>query len=212
MATPVKKGILGRKIGMTQIFGPDGAVVPVTVLEAGPCTLVQVKRQEKDGYQAIQLGFLPKKARRVNKPLSGHFAKHGVEPARHLREIRLKELGQEKPGDLLTAQIFAPGEKVDVTGISKGRGFTGGVKRHGWKGGGATHGSMFHRAPGSIGASSDPSRVFKGKTLPGHMGCEKVTAQNLEVVEVRGNYLLVKGAVPGAPNGLVTIRSTVKGG
>lgn len=211
MATAVDKGILGRKIGMTQIFRGDGTVVPVTVLEAGPCPVIQVKSKEKDGYEAVQVGFLRKKVSRVNKPLSGHFAKYKLNPTAVVKEIRLKGAGSFNAGDSLTADLFKVGDRVDVAGTSKGRGFAGGVKRHGWKGGGATHGSMFHRAVGSIGASSDPSRVFKGKTMPGHMGAERVTVQNLEIVEIKGNYLFVKGAVPGARKSLVTIRNAVKG-
>lgn len=211
MARTVAKEILGRKIGMTQLFRGDGTVVPVTVLEAGPCPVIQVKSKEKDGYEALQVGFLKKRASGVNKPLSGHFARHKVNPLAVIKEIRPKEVGGFKAGDSLTVELFKVGEKVDVAGQAKGRGFAGGVKRHGWKGGGATHGSMFHRAVGSIGASSDPSRVFKGKRLPGHMGCQRVTLQNLEIVEIKGNYLFVKGAVPGARNSLVTIRNAVKG-
>ena len=211
MATAVDKGILGRKIGMTQLFRGDGTVVPVTVLEAGPCPVIQVKSKERDGYEAVQVGFLRKKVSRVNKPLSGHLAKYKLNPTAVVKEIRLKGAGSFNAGDSLTADLFKVGDRVDVAGTSKGHGFAGGVKRHGWKGGGATHGSMFHRAVGSIGASSDPSRVFKGKTMPGHMGAERVTVQNLEIVEVKGNYLFVKGAVPGARNSLVTIRNAVKG-
>lgn len=211
MATAVDKGILGRKIGMTQIFRGDGTVVPVTVLEAGPCPVIQVKSKEKDGYEAVQVGFLRKKVSRVNKPLAGHFAKYKLNPTAVVKEIRLKGAGSFNAGDSLTADLFKVGDRVDVAGTSKGHGFAGGVKRHGWKGGGATHGSMFHRAVGSIGASSDPSRVFKGKTMPGHMGAERVTVQNLEIVEIKGNYLFVKGAVPGARKSLVTIRNVVKG-
>ena len=207
----VAKGILGKKIGMTQLFQEDGTVVPVTVVEAGPCTVVCVKGEDRYGYSSLQLGFLKKRAHRVNKPMMGHFKKFGVEPAAVLKEIRLRDVSGFKPGDTISADIFRVGEKVDVTGISKGRGFAGGMKRHGWKGGGATHGSMFHRAPGSIGASSDPSRVFKGKRLPGHMGDERVTVQNLEIVDIRGNLIFLKGAIPGARNSVVTIRSAVKG-
>ncbi len=210
MASVTKKGILGRKIRMTQIFSPDGMLVPVTVLEAGPCTVVEVRTQARDGYNALQLGLGKKKRKRTTKPVAGYFAKRSLEPAAWLKEIRVEDVGEAKAGDTIEAAIFKAGDKVDVTGTSKGRGFAGGVKRHGWKGGGASHGSMFHRAPGSIGASAYPSRVFKGKTLPGHMGNSRVTVQNLEVVEVRGSHILVKGAVPGAPNTPVTIRSSLK--
>ena len=203
-------GILGKKIGMTQFFDEDGRVVPVTVLQAGPCVVVQRKSADRDGYDAIQVGlvdFLREKL--VNKPARGHFAKAGVEPVRFLREFRLEE-GAEgwQPGDRILAEEFRPKDKVDVIGVSKGKGFQGVVKRHNFRGGGATHGSMFHRAPGSIGQSAYPSRVFKGVRLPGRMGGERVTARGLEVVEVQpdDNVILVRGAVPGARGGYVAIR------
>ncbi len=203
-------GILGKKIGMTQRFDEEGRVVPVTVLQAGPCVIVQRKSAARDGYDAIQVGlvdFLRDKL--VNKPARGHFAKAGVEPVRFLREFRLDgDADTFQPGDRILAQDFRPNEKVDVIGSSKGKGFQGVVKRHNFRGGGATHGSMFHRAPGSIGQSADPARVFKGVRLPGRMGGKRVTVRGLVIVDVQPdeNVILVRGAVPGARGGYVTIR------
>jgi large subunit ribosomal protein L3 len=204
-------GLLARKRGMTQVFSANGNVVPVTVLEAGPCTVVQVKTQARDGYDALQIGFEPKK-KNVNKPMAGHFKKANVAPARVVREVRLKSTEGYQVGQTLTVEVFKPGELVDVGGVTKGQGFQGGVKRYGWRGGDATHGSMFHRAPGSIGASSDPSRVYPGHHLPGRMGAEHRTIPHLEVIRVLAeqNLLLVKGAVPGATGGLVIVRKSVK--
>lgn len=206
-----KEGLVGRKVGMTQLFGKDGNVIPATVLKAGPCTVVQVKTADRDGYDAIQLGFEEVK-KNVGKPRAGHFKKAGVPNARILRELRLESVANYQVGQKIGADLFTPGELVDVTGVSKGKGFQGGIKRHGWSGGGATHGSMFHRAPGSIGASSDPSRVFKGHRLPGRMGGEQRTTQNLEVIRVvpEQNLLVVKGAIPGSIRGVVLIRKSVK--
>ena len=201
-------GLIGRKVGMTQIFSERGELVPVTVLQAGPCTVVQKRVRAKDGYDAVQMGFEPvTKKRGVNKPAAGHFKKAGVAPQRLLREVRGMAPEEFELGQQLTAGVFEVGEKVDVVGVSKGKGFQGGVKRHGFRGGADTHGSMFHRAPGSIGASSYPSRVFPGQHLPGHMGTDRVTAKNLAVVGVDADrsLLLVKGAVPGAPRGVVLI-------
>ena len=203
-------GILGRKIGMTQVFDDDGRVVPVTVLKAGPCVVVQRKSASRDGYEAIQVGLVDYlRERLVNKPAKGHFAKAGVEPVRYLREFRLAP-GEEglQPGDRILAEHFKPRERVDVLGVSKGKGFQGVVKRHNFRGGGATHGSMFHRAPGSIGQSAYPARVFKGVRLPGRMGGNRVTVQGLEIVEVHpdDDVILVRGAVPGARGGYVAIR------
>ncbi len=211
MGKAMTLGLLARKRGMTQVFGNDGNVIPVTVLEAGPCTVVQVKSQASDGYEALQIGFEPKK-KNVTKPMAGHFKKANVPASRGLREVRLKSTEGYQVGQTLTADVFKPGELVDVSGVTKGQGFQGGVKRHGWSGGDATHGSMFHRAPGSIGASSDPSRVFPGHRLPGRMGAEPRTISHLEVVRVlpEQNLLLVKGAVPGATGGLVLVRKSVK--
>jgi large subunit ribosomal protein L3 len=197
-------GILGIKLGMTQIFADDGTVVPCTVLQAGPCVVVQKRTKQKDGYDAVQLGLVEFiKPQRVNKPMTGHFKKAEQPPMRLLREVRLEESGEDtKVGDRVLVDGFQPGELVDVVGVSKGRGFQGGVKRWHYRGGDATHGSMFHRAPGSIGGSSYPSRVWPGQHFPGHMGSERVTAKNLRVVKVDSdeNLMLVCGSVPG-PNG-----------
>ncbi len=201
-------GIIGKKIGMTQVFRPDGQVVPVTLLKAGPCVVVQRKTPARDGYDAVQLALI-EKARKPNKPQAGHLKKAGVEGgARFLREFRLKGGADLKPGDRVLVDQFKPKEKVDVTGISKGRGFAGVVRRHGFGGGDATHGSMFHRAPGSIGASSFPSRVFPGTRMGGHMGHAQVTVRNLEVIDVdpEDHVLMVKGAVPGPNGGYVIVR------
>ncbi len=208
----MEKGLIGRKLGMTQVFSEEGAAVPVTVIEAGPCVVIQKKSQETDGYEAVQLGFGRKKPGRVTKPLQGHFKKADKGFFRVLREFRLENAKDYEVGSELNVDIFSVGEYVDVVGISKGRGFAGGVKRHGFKGGKASHGSMFHRAPGSIGASADPSRVLKGKKLPGHMGDSRVSVQNLLVFGVRPdrNLLLVRGSVPGSMNGIVLIKNAVK--
>lgn len=203
-------GILGKKIGMTQVFDEDGRVVPATVLQAGPCVVVQRKSASRDGYEAIQVGLVDFiKERRVNKPAKGRFEKVGVEPVGFLREFRLDEASDYKPGDRILASDFRVKQRVDVVGVSKGKGFQGVVKRHGFAGGPATHGAMFHRAPGSIGQSSYPSRVFKGMRLPGRMGNRRVTTRGLEVVGVLpdDNILLVRGAVPGTSGGYVMIRS-----
>lgn len=200
------KGILGKKIGMTQVFAEDGRVIPATVVEAGPCRVVQVKETERDGYDAIQLGFEDmRKEKNVTKPMLGHFKKASIPPYRFLREIRMKGL---KVGDTITVDIFNKGDRVSITGVSKGKGFQGVVKRFHYHGGPASHGSMFHRAPGSIGSSSFPSRVWKGKGLPGHMGNERVTTKNIEVIDVRKeqNLLVVKGAVPGATGSYLIIK------
>ncbi len=208
----MKEGLIGRKVGMTQLFGKDGNVIPATVLRAGPCTVIELRTKSTHGYDAVQLGFEEQK-RGVTKPMAGHFKKAGVAPMRILREVRLPKTEITfQPGQRVTVDLFNVGELVDVTGISKGKGFQGGVKRYGWAGGDATHGSMFHRAPGSIGASSDPSRVWPGHRLPGRMGGAKVTAQNLEVIRIlpEQDLLVVKGAVPGANGGLVVIRKSIK--
>ncbi len=208
-------GILGIKLGMTQVFAEDGAVVPCTVLQAGPCVVVQRRTMEKDGYDAVQLGLVEFiKPQRVNKAMTGHFKKSEVAPMRFLREVRLEESGDAtQTGERVLADRFAAGEIVDVTGVSKGRGFAGGVKRWHYRGGDASHGSMFHRAPGSIGGSSFPSRVWKGQHMPGHMGNARVTAKNLKVVKVDAeeNLILVCGSVPG-PNGAYIVIRKVKGG
>ena len=209
----VRKGILGKKIGMTQIFTESGEAVPVTVIEAGPCYVTQVKTVETDGYNAVQLGFEEVKPKRLTKPELGHLRKNNLPPLRHLREIRTDDAASYEVGQVIDVSIFQEGERVDVTGTSKGRGFAGVVKRHGFGGGPKTHGqSDRHRAPGSIGATSTPGRVFKGLRMAGRMGGERVTVQNLEVVQVdpERNLLVVKGAVPGARGGLLLIRSAVK--
>jgi len=207
------KGILGKKLGMTQVFAVDGRCIPVTVVEAGPCVVLQKKTVATDGYNALQLGFGAKKSHRVNKPEMGHFKKVGKGAFAQLREIRAENVDDYNVGDEITCGgIFAAGDIIDVTGTSKGKGFQGVIKRWNFAGGRATHGSMFHRAPGSIGASAWPSRVFKGKKMAGQMGNARVTVQSLQVVEVRPeeNLILVKGAIPGAKNSLVMIRKGIK--
>lgn len=209
-----KEGLIGRKVGMTQVFGEDGSHIPVTVIQAGPCTVVGVRTKATHGYDALQLGFEPKK-KHVTKPEAGHFERAGVSPMRVQREIRLgksENLEGYRVGQTLTVEMFEAGQLVDVVAVSKGKGFQGGVKRYGWYGGDATHGSMFHRAPGSIGASSDPSRVWPGHHLPGRMGGDRRTVLNLNLVRVvpEHHLLLVRGAVPGANGGLVVVRKSVK--
>lgn len=206
-------GILGRKLGMSQVFRPDGRVAPVTAIEAGPCTVTQVKTVEKDGYSAVQVGFGTRK--KINRPLRGHLRKSGVQSVRYLREIRLASDPTIGLGATIDVSIFKPGDHVDVVGISKGKGFAGVVKRHGFGGGPKTHGqSDRHRAPGSIGSGTTPGRVLRGLRMAGHMGHERVTVQNLEVIaaDPNRNLLLVKGSVPGANNGLLIIRRAVKSG
>ena len=207
----MKKALLGRKLGMTQIFSEHGKVIPVTVIEAGPCTVVQVKTKDADGYDAVQLGFGDVKAKKVTKPSAGHFKKASVEPKKHLREFRLEEISYNV-GDELKADLFTAGEFVDITGTTKGKGFQGVIKRHGQSRGPMGHGSMYHRRPGSMGPTSTPGRVFKGKKLPGHMGMQTVTIQKLEVVNVDldKNVILVKGSVPGNKGAILKIRNSVK--
>ena len=209
----MKKGIIGKKIGMTQIFDENGNVIPVTVIEAGPCAVVQKKTVENDGYSAVQLGFSDAKVNRVNKPLKGHFAKGDVAPKKVLREFRLEDDSALNVGDIVKADIFADGEYVDVTGTSKGKGYQGTIKR--WNGSRLkeTHGTgPVHRHAGSMGACSTPSRIFKGKKMPGHMGAERVTVQNLIVakVDAENNLLAIKGAVPGPKGGTVLVYNSVK--
>ena len=208
----MKKGLIGKKIGMTQIFNEEGKVIPVTVIEAGPCVVSQVKTEETDGYNSIQLGFGAIKESKVNKPERGHFTKANIAPARYLREFRVDSIEDVKVGDELKADIFMAGDKIDIQGTSKGKGFQGVIKRHGQHRGPMGHGSMYHRRPGSMGSTSTPGRVFKGKKLPGHMGAETVTIQNLEVikVDVDKNIILVKGSVPGAKGSILKIKSSVK--
>ena len=208
----MKKGIIGKKIGMTQIFDESGKVIPVTVIEAGPCIVVQVKTTENDGYQAIQLGFGEVKEHKVIKPLKGHYTKVNLTPKKHLREFRVDSLENVKVGDELKADIFAAGDKLDIQGTSKGKGFQGVIKRHGQSRGPMGHGSMYHRRPGSMGPTSTPGRVFKGKKLPGHMGNQTITIQNLEVIKVDldKNVILVKGSVPGAKGAILKLKTSVK--
>lgn len=208
----MKKAILATKVGMTQIFNEDGVLTPVTVLQAGPCVVTQVKTAENDGYSAVQVGFVDKREKLVNKPLKGHFEKAGVSYKRYVRELKLEDAESYTLAQEIKADIFEAGDKVDATAVSKGKGFQGAIKRHGQHRGPMAHGSKFHRHQGSNGACSSPSRVFKGKGMPGHMGCVKVTVQNLEVVRVDAeqNLLLVKGAVPGPKKALVTIKETTR--
>jgi large subunit ribosomal protein L3 len=206
-------GIIAKKVGMTQVYAEDGQAIPATVLEAGPCVVVQRKVKQsngnrKDGYSAVQLGLVEsRKTKRVSKAMAGHFKKAGIPPCRVLREFRVDEAAEVKIGDKVSVSIFATGDTVQITGMSKGKGFQGVVKRHHFRGGAATHGSMFHRAPGSIGASAFPSRVLKGMRAGGHMGSDRVTVRNLEVVRVDAekNLMVVRGSVPGASGGYVVI-------
>ena len=224
----MKKAILATKVGMTQIFNEDGVLTPVTVLQAGPCVVTQIKTVENDGYSAVQVGFVDKKDKIVNKDASGkkeivhrhgttkaeqgHFAKAGVSSKRFVREFKFENADEYTLAQEITADIFAAGDKVDATAISKGKGFQGAIKRHGQHRGPMTHGSKFHRHAGSNGAASDPSKVFKGKKMPGHMGAKRITIQNLEIVRVdaENNLILVKGSVPGPKKSLVTIKESVK--
>ncbi len=224
----MKKAILATKVGMTQIFNEDGTLTPVTVLEAGPCVVTQIKTVENDGYEAVQVGFVDKKNRIVNKDKGGkkeivhrhgatkaeqgHFAKAGVSSKRFIREFKFENAGEYELGQEIKADIFTAGDKIDATAISKGKGFQGAIKRHGQHRGPMTHGSKFHRHAGSNGAASDPSKVFKGKKMPGQMGNKRITIQNLEVVRVdaENNLLLIKGSVPGPKKSLVTIKEAVK--
>lgn len=208
------KGILGQKIGMTQIWDEQNRSVPVTVIQAGPCRVVQVKTPERDGYSAVQLAFGDVKPKRVNKPEHGHFKKYNAAPAAHLAELRVDDSSTFSVGQVINADLFAAGEKVDVTGISKGKGFTGHIQRHNFKGQGGSHGNhKKHRAPGSIGACATPSRVFKGMKMAGQHGNTRVTTLNLEVVEgdSERNLILIKGSVPGPSGGLVFVRNAIKG-
>ncbi len=208
----MNKGLIGKKLGMTQVFAEDGRCIPVTVVEAGPCVVVQKKTIDKDGYNAIQVGFDTVDAAKSNRAEVGHCKSAGKGVFRYLREFRLDDTDQYNIGDQISAEIFTPGDLVDVTGTSIGKGYQGVVKRWGFKGGRSTHGSRFHRAPGSIGCSATPSRVFKNKKMPGQLGNERVTVQRLQVVrvDVADNLLLLKGAVPGADNGLVIIKESIK--
>ena len=207
-------GLLGKKIGMTRVFTDDGRWIEVTVVEAGPCMVIQRKTKDRDGYDAVQLGFGVVSEKRFNKPERGHFEKAGVAPKGTLRELRVEEDSALSSGDEIRADIFAPGDRVDVCGISKGKGFAGVIKRHGFSGGPGGHGSHLHRAPGSIGQSADPAKVYKGKKMPGRMGNARVTVRNLEIltVDLDRNLLLVHGCVPGANGGVVMVKKSMKGG
>lgn len=208
----MKKAILATKVGMTQIFNEDGVLTPVTVLQAGPCVVTQVKTVENDGYSAVQVGFVDKREKLVNKPMKGQFNKAGVSYKRFVREFKLEDAKNYELGQEIKADVFEAGEKIDATAVSKGKGFQGAIKRHGMSRGPMTHGSKYHRHAGSNGSASDPSKVFKGKKMPGQMGNKKITIQNLEIVKVdtENNLLLIKGAVPGPKKSLVTIKETVK--
>ena len=208
----MKKAILTTKVGMTQIFNEDGVLTPVTVLQAGPCVVTQVKTVDNDGYSAVQVGFGDIREKLVNKPMKGHFAKAGVAPKRFVREFKLEDAESYTVGQEIKADVFAAGDKIDATAKSKGKGFQGAIKRHGQHRGPMAHGSKFHRHQGSNGSATTPGRVFKGKGMPGHMGSKQITVQNLEVVkvDVDNNLILVKGAVPGPKKSLVTIKETVK--
>ncbi len=210
----MKKAILATKVGMTQIFNEDGVLTPVTVLQAGPCVVTQVKTEDNDGYKAVQVGFVDKREKLINKPMKDHFDKAGVSYKRYVREFRFENAEEYAVAQEIKADIFTAGDKIDATAISKGKGFQGAIKKNGQHRGPMAHGSKFHRHQGSNGACSDPSKVFKGKGMPGHMGHKQITVQNLEIVkvDVENNLLLVKGAVPGPKKALVTIKETVKSG
>lgn len=208
----MKKAILATKVGMTQIFDEAGTLTPVTVLQAGPCVVTQIKTMDNDGYSAVQVGFVNKREKLVNKCQKGHFEKAGVSYKRYVRELKLENAEEYMPGAEIKADMFGAGDKIDASAISKGKGFQGAIKRHGLHRGPMAHGSKYHRHAGSNGACSDPSKVFKGKKMAGHMGNRKITVQNLEVVRVdaEDNLILVKGSVPGPKKSLVTLRQTVK--
>ena len=210
----MKKAILATKVGMTQIFNEDGTLTPVTVLQAGPCVVTQVKTEDNDGYKAVQVGFVDKREKLINKPMKGHFDKAGVSYKRYVREFKFENAEEYAVAQEIKADIFTAGDKIDATAISKGKGFQGAIKKNGQHRGPMAHGSKFHRHQGSNGACSDPSKVFKGKGMPGHMGHKQITVQNLEIVkvDVENNLLLVKGAVPGPKKALVTVKETVKSG
>ena len=210
----MKKAILATKVGMTQIFNEDGVLTPVTVLQAGPCVVTQVKTVANDGYSAVQVGFSDKREKLVNKAVKGHFNKAGVSYKRYVREFRLENAEEFSVKDEIKADVFAAGEKIDATAVSKGKGFQGAIKRHGNSRGPMSHGSKFHRHQGSSGSATTPGKVFKGKCMPGHMGHKRITVQNLEIVrvDVENNLILVKGAIPGPKKTLVTLKDTVKTG
>jgi large subunit ribosomal protein L3 len=211
MSRSIKKAILGTKVGMTQIFDDNGAAIPVTLVEAGPCTVLQKKTVDTDGYNAIQVGFYNLKEKKANKPAKGHFKKANVKPLRYIREFRMENIDAYEMGQDIKVDVFAAGDMVDVVGTSKGKGFAGGVKRHNFARGSMGHGSKYHRRPGSLGAKG-PARVFKGRKLPGRLGGERVTVQGLKVVKVYPdrNLLLIKGSIPGPKRGMVIIKDSVK--
>ncbi len=209
----MNKGILGKKLGMTQIFdAEDGRAIPVTVVEAGPCSVVQIKTVENDGYNGLQIGFGDIKPKKVNKPMDGHFKKAGLEPKRYLRELKLDDIANYQIGNVIDVNIFAPGDRIDVVATSKGKGFAGMIKRWHAHRGPMAHGSKYHRRVGSLGASSSPERVFKGRHMPGHMGNDRVTVQNLEIVKTypEKNLMLIKGSVPGIRGSLLYIKDSIK--
>ncbi len=206
------KAILGRKLRMTQMYTEDGRMIPLTAVQVGPCPIVQIKEEEKDGYCALQIGFLPDKPQAATMPIIGHYRKSKAEPCKILREIRTDSVEGFELGQMLDGSMFEEGDRVDISGVSKGKGFQGGVRRHNWRGGRDSHGSMFHRAIGSIGPGSGLSRIFKGKTLPGQMGNEKVTIQNVEVVKVdpENNLIYIRGGLPGPNGGILFLKQTTK--
>jgi len=208
----MKKAIMAKKVGMTQVFAENGTLVPVTVLEAGPCVVVQKKTVEKEGYSSVQVGFGAIKEKRLNKPMKGHFVKGETEPAKVLKEFKLENASEMNVGDKILADVFAAGDKVDVSGVSKGKGYQGAIRRHGQHRGPMSHGSKYHRGVGSMGSATTPGKVRKGKKMAGHMGNVKVTVQNLEIVRADGekNLILIKGAVPGAKGSVVVIKDSVK--
>lgn len=208
----MKKAIMAKKIGMTQVFDDNANLIPVTVLEAGPCTVVQKKTKENDGYEAIQVGFVDAKEKQLIKPIKGHFEKAGVKPQKHLKEFRLEDISTFEVGTQIKADTFAAGEKVDATGISKGKGYTSSIKKYGYSRGPMAHGSKYHRHAGSMGAATNPGRVMKGKGLPSRMGGDRVTVQNLEIIKVdtEKNLILIKGCVPGPKGTIITLKNSIK--
>lgn len=208
----MKKAIMAKKIGMTQVFDDNANLIPVTVLEAGPCTVVQKKTKENDGYEAIQVGFVDAKEKQLIKPIKGHFEKAGIKPQKHLKEFRLEDISTFEVGTQIKADTFAAGEKVDATGISKGKGYTSSIKKYGYSRGPMAHGSKYHRHAGSMGAATNPGRVMKGKGLPSRMGGDRVTVQNLEIIKVdtEKNLILIKGCVPGPKGTIITLKNSIK--
>ncbi|OOB78039.1 MAG: 50S ribosomal protein L3 [Epulopiscium sp. Nele67-Bin001] len=208
----MKKAIMAKKIGMTQIFDEQANLIPVTVLEAGPCTVIQKKTKENDGYEAIQVGFINAKEKQMIKPKLGHFSKAGVTPKKYLKEFRLDDISGFEVGNEIKADVFAAGDKIDASGITKGKGYTSSIKKYGYSRGPMAHGSKYHRHAGSMGAATNPGRVMKGKGLPSHMGCDNITVQNLEIVrvDIDKNLILIKGSVPGPKGSIITLKDSVK--